>query len=112
MIRSTGCRERDFLTISGSANGPSGTKSRYAHMHSVISHDADRCAEAIVDRVGRDVRLAIPLSIGKPILLVDALYRLAEADHRVQLTIFIGLTLTRPRLRSSLERRFAKPLLD
>jgi acyl-CoA hydrolase len=81
-------------------------------MQSHLSHDADRCAEAIVDRVGRDLRLAVPISIGKPILLIDALYRLAEADRHVQLTIFTGLTLTRPRLRSSLERRFAGPLLD
>lgn len=72
-----------------------------------VFHDADRCAEAIVDRVGRHLRLAIPIGIGKPVLIVDALYRLAEADRRVRLTIFTGLTLTRPRLRSSLERRFA-----
>src|SRR5215470_1906247 len=81
-------------------------------MQSLLSHDADHCAEAIVDRVGRDLRLAVPISIGKPILLIDALYRLAEADRRVQLTIFTGLTLTLPRLRSSLERRFAEPLID
>src|SRR5262245_65380421 len=83
-----------------------------AAMNSVLTHDADRCAEAIVDRVGHELRLAVPISIGKPILLIDALYRLAEADRRVQLTIFTGLTLARPRPRSSLERRFAKPLLD
>jgi acyl-CoA hydrolase len=81
-------------------------------MRNLLFRDADRSAEAIVDRVGRDLRLAVPISIGKPILLIDALYRLAEADRRVQLTIFTGLTLTRPRLRSSLERRFANPLLD
>src|SRR5262245_50251935 len=74
--------------------------------------DADRCAEAIVDRAGRDLRVGIPLGIGKPILLVDALYRLAEADRRIDLTIFTALTLTRRRLRSSLERRFAQPLVD
>ncbi|MBY0558959.1 acetyl-CoA hydrolase/transferase C-terminal domain-containing protein [Hyphomicrobium sp.] len=77
-----------------------------------VFHDADRCAEAIVDRIGHEIRLAVPISIGKPLLLLDALYRLAEADRRVQLTIFTGLTLTRPHLRSSLERRFAQPLLD
>jgi acyl-CoA hydrolase len=81
-------------------------------MQSVLFRNADRCAEAIVDRVGRDVRLAVPISIGKPILLIDALYRLAEADRSAQLTIFTGLTLTRPRFRSSLERRFAEPLVD
>jgi acyl-CoA hydrolase len=79
---------------------------------SVAFSDADRCAQAILDSVGYDLRLAVPMSIGKPILIVDALYRLAEADRRVQLTIFTGLTLTLPRPRSSLERRFAEPLLD
>lgn len=79
---------------------------------SVAFSDADRCAQAIVDSVGYDLRLAVPMSIGKPILIVDALYRLAEADRRVQLTIFTGLTLMLPRPRSSLERRFAEPLLD
>jgi hypothetical protein len=48
---------------------------------SVVFSDADRCAQAIVDRVGYDLRLAVPVSIGKPILIVDALYRLAEADR-------------------------------
>ena len=84
---------------------------------SVAFSDADHCAQAIVDSVGYALRLAVPMSIGKPIRIVDALYRLAEADRRVQLTIFTGLTLTLPRPRSSLEasvRRAASrpPLLQ
>jgi acyl-CoA hydrolase len=74
--------------------------------------DAARCAEAIVDRVGRDIKLAVPIGIGKPVLIVNALYRLAEADRRLRLTIFTGLTLTRPRGRTLPERRFVAPLLD
>ncbi|NJM28806.1 MAG: acetyl-CoA hydrolase [Rhizobiales bacterium] len=76
------------------------------------SNDPARCAEAIVGRVGRDIRLAIPIGIGKPVLLVNALYRLAEADRSIRLNIFTGLSLARPRYRTSLEERFAKPLLD
>jgi acyl-CoA hydrolase len=76
------------------------------------SSDPARCAEAIVDRVGRDIRLAIPIGIGKPVLLVNALYGLAEADRSIRLNIFTGLSLTRPRYRTSLEERFAKPLID
>jgi len=76
------------------------------------SNDPARCAEAIVDRIGRDIRLAIPIGIGKPVLLVNALYDLAEADRSIRLNIFTGLSLTRPRYRTSLEERFAKPLLD
>jgi acyl-CoA hydrolase len=81
-------------------------------LHTLHVDDAARCAEAIVDRVGHDVKLAVPIGIGKPMLLINALYRLAEADRRVRLTIFTGLTLTRPQLRSLPERRFVEPLLE
>jgi acyl-CoA hydrolase len=81
-------------------------------LHTLYLNDAARCAEAIVDRVGHDVKIAVPIGIGKPMLLINALYRLADADRRVRLTIFTGLTLTRPQLRSFLERRFVEPLLD
>jgi acyl-CoA hydrolase len=76
------------------------------------SPDAVKCAEAIIDRVGRDIKLATPIGIGKPVQLLNALYGLAEADWRLNLTIFTGLTLSRPRYRTDLERRFVAPLLD
>ncbi len=81
-------------------------------MNTFVSHDAVKCAEAIIDCVGHDLRLATPIGIGKPVLLLNALYHLAEADRRLRLTIFTGLTLTRPRYRTDLERRFAAPLLE
>ena len=76
------------------------------------SSDPVRCAEAIIDRAGRDLALAIPIGIGKPVQLANALYRLAEADRSLRLRIFTGLTLVRPAYRTSLERRFVEPLLD
>src|SRR5262245_5223471 len=76
------------------------------------SHDPIRCAEAIIDSAGRDLAMAIPIGIGKPVALVNALYRLAEADRRLRLRIFTGLTLVRPQYRTSLEKRFIEPLLD
>ena len=78
----------------------------------IRSSDPVRCAEAIVDRVGRDIVLAIPIGVGKPVALVNALYRLAEADRRLRLRIFTGLSLVRPSYRTSLEQRFVAPLLD
>lgn len=76
------------------------------------SQNADECAGAIVARVGRHVRLAVPIGIGKPTALLDALYRMAEADSGLRLSIFTGLTLTPPRPRSLLEARFTGPLLQ
>jgi acyl-CoA hydrolase len=75
------------------------------------SSDPVRCAEAIIDRAGRDIALAMPIGIGKPVHLVNALYGLAEADRSLRLRIFTGLTLVRPVYRTSLERRFVEPLL-
>jgi acyl-CoA hydrolase len=78
----------------------------------IRSSDPVRCAEAIVDRVGRDIVLAIPIGVGKPVALVNALYRLVEADRRLRLRIFTGLSLVRPAYRTPLEQRFVAPLLD
>jgi acyl-CoA hydrolase len=78
----------------------------------IRSSDPVRCAEAIVDRVGRDIVLAIPIGVGKPVALVNALYRLVEADRRLRLRIFTGLSLARPAYRTPLEQRFVAPLLD
>lgn len=75
-------------------------------------HDPVRCAEAIVDRVGRNIVLAIPVGIGKPNLFVNALYALAAADSKLKLRILTGLSLVRPRYKSDIERRFVAPLLD
>lgn len=74
--------------------------------------DAALAARTIADRVGPDIRMAVPIGIGKPVLLVNALYRLVEANPRLSLTIFTGLTLTRPQFKSTLEARFAGPLLQ
>ena len=74
--------------------------------------DPVRAAEAIIDCVGRDIALAIPVGIGKPNALVNALYGLAAADRGLKLRIYTGLSLVRPHYKSDLERRFVAPLLE
>jgi acyl-CoA hydrolase len=76
------------------------------------SDDPVTCAEAIIDRAGRRILLGVPIGIGKPNRLLNALYRLAEADRGITLEIFTGLSLSRPPYRTELERRFVGPLLD
>ncbi|WP_243405061.1 acetyl-CoA hydrolase/transferase C-terminal domain-containing protein [Pelagivirga sediminicola] len=74
--------------------------------------DADSMAAAIFARTGGAVRLALPLGLGKPLSIVNALTRMAAANPSLRLTIFTALTLSRPRPESDMERRFLEPALD
>lgn len=69
-------------------------------------------ARAIFERVGGDVRLALPLGLGKPVTLVNALSRAAAADPGLKLSMFTALTLQRPDPGSDMERRFIEPAAD
>jgi len=72
--------------------------------------DAARLADAIVERVGKTIVLALPLGLGKANHIANALYAKAVADRSIRLTIFTALTLEPPRARQELERRFLEPL--
>jgi acyl-CoA hydrolase len=71
--------------------------------------DAGRSADAIVERVGKTIVLALPLGLGKANHIANALYAKAVADASVRLTIFTALTLEAPRAKQELERRFLEP---
>ncbi len=72
--------------------------------------------EAVVDRIlarhGHDLRVALPLGLGKPVELINALTRRAVADPSISLQIFTALTLERPQPGSDMEKRFLEPALD
>ncbi|MCC5978535.1 MAG: acetyl-CoA hydrolase [Salinarimonas sp.] len=72
--------------------------------------------EAVVDRIlalkGHDLRVALPLGLGKPVDLINALTRRAVADPAISLQIFTALTLERPEPGSDMEKRFLEPALD
>ena len=66
----------------------------------------------IVERVGKDVRIGMPLGLGKPNQLINALYARAKADSSLQLTILTALSLERPTAGSELEARFLGPFIE
>jgi acyl-CoA hydrolase len=74
--------------------------------------DADRIAEAIVARVGKEIVLGLPLGLGKANHIANALFARAVADPSIHLHIFTALTLEKPRARAGLERRFVAPFSD
>jgi len=69
-------------------------------------------AGAIYERAGGEIRLALPLGLGKPVTLVNALTRAAVADPSLSLSIFTALTLLRPSPASDIEKRFLEPAMD
>ncbi|MDD7972775.1 acetyl-CoA hydrolase/transferase C-terminal domain-containing protein [Roseinatronobacter alkalisoli] len=66
----------------------------------------------ILATLGHDLRVGLPLGLGKPVTLINALVRRACDDPTIRLRIFTALTLERPTPSSDMERRFLEPALD
>ena len=74
--------------------------------------DPDAVARQIVAATEGDIRLALPLGLGKPVTLVNALVRLACDDPSIKLTIFTALTLEAPGSDNDMQARFLNPARD
>ena len=72
----------------------------------------EACAQAIIDRVGKTLKVATPLAAGNAVLVLNGLYRKARQDPEIQLEIYTALTLARPRGKSLLEERFVGPVRE
>jgi acyl-CoA hydrolase len=74
--------------------------------------DCDSCLEAVLSRTGKRIVLGIPLGIGKPNVLVNALYVRAKRDPSLKLDIITALSLNPPRGANALEERFLRPIRE
>ena len=74
--------------------------------------DTERCVDEVIRRVGKTITLGLPLGLGKPVRLVNALYQRAKDDPEINLHIFTALSLLAPTGGSSLERRFMEPFAE
>ena len=79
-------------------------------MPTLLDH-VDACIEQIVARVGNDVRIGLPLGLGKPIELVNALYARAQRDPQFKLTILTALSLEKPAGGSRIEKALLEPIV-
>ena len=73
---------------------------------------AEQCVDAVLEKVGKQIVLGLPLGIGKANHFANAIYARAEQDPEISLTIYTALTLERPSAGNELQRRFVQPLLD
>jgi acyl-CoA hydrolase len=74
--------------------------------------DVEACVDAVIARVGREVRIGLPLGLGKPVELVNALYARAKREPDLKLTILTALSLDKPRPEDPIERAFMQPIID
>ena len=76
------------------------------------ARSADAIAQEIITRTGGDIRLALPLGLGKPVTLVNALTRAVADRPETQLSILTALTLERPDMSEGMAQRFLEPAAD
>ncbi len=74
--------------------------------------DPDQAADAVIEKVGPEIKLALPLGIGKANHLANALFDRVAADQSLRLKILTALTLEAPTPGSELERRFLEPIAN
>ncbi|GLR26552.1 acetyl-CoA hydrolase/transferase C-terminal domain-containing protein [Limnobacter litoralis] len=76
------------------------------------SADLSKLIDQVIGTLGKDIRIGLPLGLGKPTEFVNALYQRAKADPTLKLTILTALSLEKPKPASSLEAAFLNPVLE
>lgn len=66
----------------------------------------------VIDRVGNNIVLGIPLGAGKPNRFVNALYNRVKESPSLNLKILTALSLSKPEGKSLLEKRFLDPFVN
>lgn len=74
--------------------------------------EVEQAADFLIAELEGNIILGLPLALGKPVQLANAIYRRAVADPAICLKIYTALSLGRPRPGSDLERRFLEPFAD
>lgn len=77
-----------------------------------VIDDVETAVDRIIERVGKRIVLGIPLGLGKPVELTNALYRRAQADPALKLKIFTALSLAKPAASSDVEKAFMAPFVE
>jgi len=76
----------------------------------VFFADLEQCVEALLAKVGKKVVIAG--GFGRPVHIFNELFRRAQADPGIELTIITGVSFARPKGSSDLEKRFLDPFVE
>ncbi|MGB0515195.1 MAG: hypothetical protein ACPGJE_10190, partial [Wenzhouxiangellaceae bacterium] len=72
----------------------------------------EQLIEQILGRVGRRLVVGLPLGLGKPNRMINALYRRARDDRSIELEIVTALSLDLPQPSHWLEKQMMEPILE
>lgn len=78
----------------------------------LILDNVEQCVDQILERLGNHIKVGLPLGLGKPPELINALYLRAKADSSIHLTILTALSLEKPVASSEIEAAFLKPFVE
>ncbi len=78
----------------------------------MIYDDAKKCVDEVINYIGKDIRYAMTLALGKPVHFINELYSRAKKDPEIKLKIITALSLEIPKGNSELERRLMQPIVD
>ncbi len=79
---------------------------------SEILTSVEQCVDKTIATVGRQLVLAAPLGLGKPVQLMNAFYQRVAADPSLSLHIVTALCLEVPRPGSPIEANLAGPIMQ
>ena len=77
-----------------------------------IVNSVEECVDRAIARVGKNLVLMAPLGLGKPVQLVNAFYRRAEANPDISLHIYTALCLEKPPIGTGIEASLAGPIME
>jgi len=72
----------------------------------------EQTVDHIIENFGNDIKIGMPLGLGKPVPLINALYQRVKKDPALNLTIYTALSLEKPVWHNDLERRFLEPVVN
>ncbi|HOO55802.1 MAG TPA: acetyl-CoA hydrolase/transferase C-terminal domain-containing protein [bacterium] len=75
-----------------------------------VYDNIEKCVDDTIKDIGNEIRLGMPIAVGKPTLIANEFYKRAKKNPKMSLCFMSGLNLQTPKWKSDLERRFIEPL--